>query len=259
MAAGFGLPPVDNSMLPQRKRLKLPKDPGQRACRCGSKKVYKECCGLHHSGRSYPATPDAVLRTRYAAMHWNAKQFLYDSTVPDAVTPELKKATTRSLKENSFVGMKLLRVPDDKAMEEEMNKLAEVRKEARMKRKAGLQGKLEAAGLAKPCAVVEAAAAPVPEEDVDDVPAEVIPDEINLTMRTWYFKKTDPDRVICTITEKCLMRRIDDRWLLVEVLDTDTSTFRQASPPPTLSLSLGLTPNPTLSLGLTPHPPYPYP
>uniref|UniRef100_A0A7S1N8V5 YchJ-like middle NTF2-like domain-containing protein n=2 Tax=Eutreptiella gymnastica TaxID=73025 RepID=A0A7S1N8V5_9EUGL len=227
MAAGFGLPPVDNSMLPQRKRLKLPKDPGLRVCKCGSKKVYKDCCALHHSGRSYPTTPDAVLRTRYTALLWNAKEFLYDSTIPEGVTPELKQRTTRSLKENAFVEMKILRVPDDKENKEEMEKLAEVRRAARMKRKAGLSSKLEVAGLARPSAAVEEKPAPVPEQDVEDDLDDEIPEELTLSMRTWYFKKNDPDRVVYTITEKCLMRRVDDRWLLAEVLETDNNTFRQ--------------------------------
>ncbi|WP_198651743.1 YchJ family metal-binding protein [Salinicola sp. RZ23] len=68
--------------------------PATSPCPCGSGRNYADCCQPHHLGETLPATPEALMRSRYSAFALgNLGYYLYHTWDPDtrdkALTPEL--------------------------------------------------------------------------------------------------------------------------------------------------------------------------
>ena len=54
-------------------------------CPCGSEKTYAQCCGVYHSGKMLAPSPEALMRSRYAAFAKNQMQYLRDTTDPQTL------------------------------------------------------------------------------------------------------------------------------------------------------------------------------
>jgi SEC-C motif-containing protein len=52
-------------------------------CPCGSQKPFSECCGPALSGASQPATPEALMRSRYTAFAMHDVDYIYKTIAPD--------------------------------------------------------------------------------------------------------------------------------------------------------------------------------
>lgn len=52
-------------------------------CPCGSQKPFSECCGPALSGASLPATPEALMRSRYTAFAMHDVDYIYKTIAPD--------------------------------------------------------------------------------------------------------------------------------------------------------------------------------
>ena len=73
-------------------------------CPCDSGKPYKECCFMLHMEKQNPATPEALMRSRYAAYVMKKADYLLYSWHPDTRPTEL------DLKDDSakWVGLTVL-------------------------------------------------------------------------------------------------------------------------------------------------------
>ncbi|MCW8127118.1 YchJ family protein [Microbulbifer halophilus] len=60
----------------------------QSACPCGSGKPLDECCDLYLSGRAYPNTAEALMRSRFCAFARGDAPYLRKTWHPD-ICPEL--------------------------------------------------------------------------------------------------------------------------------------------------------------------------
>lgn len=47
--------------------MKTPQNTSFHVCPCGSQVNYDQCCGSYISGRKFPETPEALMRSRYTA------------------------------------------------------------------------------------------------------------------------------------------------------------------------------------------------
>ncbi|WP_250461064.1 YchJ family protein [Microbulbifer litoralis] len=63
----------------------------QSPCPCGSGKPMDECCGLYLSGRAYPGTAEALMRSRFCAFIRGDVSYLRKTWHPDNC-PELNLA-----------------------------------------------------------------------------------------------------------------------------------------------------------------------
>lgn len=60
-------------------------------CPCCSGKTYQQCCELYHSGKTYPNTAEALMRSRYSAYCLGKLAYLKKTWHPDTcpeLTPE---------------------------------------------------------------------------------------------------------------------------------------------------------------------------
>jgi SEC-C motif-containing protein len=61
----------------------MPNRPGPNAaCPCHSGKKYKRCCSSFHDGAP-PPTPEALMRSRYAAYALHLVDYIVETTAPD--------------------------------------------------------------------------------------------------------------------------------------------------------------------------------
>ncbi len=54
-------------------------------CPCGSSHSYLECCARFISGESLPATPEELMRSRYAAYHQHEFEYIRDTMLAPAL------------------------------------------------------------------------------------------------------------------------------------------------------------------------------
>lgn len=66
---GFGLTPPTFEDTVSKFRTRMPEDPDNQDCPCGTGKLYKDCCAPFHRGEPCTTTTD-VLRSRYSAFSW---------------------------------------------------------------------------------------------------------------------------------------------------------------------------------------------
>ena len=56
--------------------------PADTPCACGSKIAYGSCCMPFHTGEALPATPSAVVRSRFSALTYSLPDFIINTTSP---------------------------------------------------------------------------------------------------------------------------------------------------------------------------------
>jgi len=81
--AGFGAPKPAPKTLEEMVRdmgNRLPKDPAETRCACGSGESYAACCRPFHVGDQQTTTPEAALRARWTAFAYRLPIFIIDST-----------------------------------------------------------------------------------------------------------------------------------------------------------------------------------
>jgi SEC-C motif-containing protein len=66
---GFGLPPPTLEETVSKFPTRIPEDPDNQDCPCGTGKLYKDCCAPFHRGEPCLSTTN-VLRSRYSAFSW---------------------------------------------------------------------------------------------------------------------------------------------------------------------------------------------
>eukprot|EP00667_Euglena_gracilis_P011977 EG_transcript_12275 len=76
---GFGPPKVVKP-----KPVKKPEE--EEPCPCCSGTAYGLCCQSYHQGKAVPATPEALLRSRYAAFAKKKRDFIRTTTDPEHLT-----------------------------------------------------------------------------------------------------------------------------------------------------------------------------
>ena len=86
-------------------------------CRCGSGRPYPACCQPWHNGRPAP-TPEALLRSRYAAYALGKAAYIMRTTHPDS--PHWQRETAvwqRDIlafcRQTDFIGLQILVVGED--------------------------------------------------------------------------------------------------------------------------------------------------
>ncbi len=77
-------------------------------CRCGSKKLYAECCGPYHEGQEVP-TALALMRSRYCAYALGLVDYILETSLP----PPLKKDIESFCKETVFKGLEILEATEN--------------------------------------------------------------------------------------------------------------------------------------------------
>jgi SEC-C motif-containing protein len=87
--------------------------PPPRDCPCHSGLRYNACCAPFHEGAREAPTPEALMRSRYAAFALGLGEYLVRtlaSTHPDLGTPreELARALGRARAQQRFVGLRIL-------------------------------------------------------------------------------------------------------------------------------------------------------
>lgn len=80
-------------------------------CLCGSESLYKNCCQPYHEGR-LPATPEALMRSRYSAYALGNVRYIMETTHPDSpYYQKNKSAWIKSLKtyttQTAFIGLQV--------------------------------------------------------------------------------------------------------------------------------------------------------
>lgn len=86
-------------------------------CPCHSGLRYAACCGPAHEGRE-PATPEALMRSRYAAFALGLGEYLVRtlaSSHPDARLPakDLARELSRAKSTQRFLGLRILAARED--------------------------------------------------------------------------------------------------------------------------------------------------
>lgn len=89
-------------------------------CPCRSKRPYRECCEVWHNGRSAP-TPEALMRSRFAAYALGKVSYIMRSTHPQSPHYRQDKAAWRRelkafCRQTDFVGLQILGVGADWVM-----------------------------------------------------------------------------------------------------------------------------------------------
>ncbi|MDV6373462.1 YchJ family protein [Deinococcus arenicola] len=64
--------------------------PPFKSCPCGSGHSYGHCCGPAHDGTRPPATPEALMRSRYSAYALGNAAYVLATWHPDTRPPELE-------------------------------------------------------------------------------------------------------------------------------------------------------------------------
>lgn len=83
------------------------------ACPCHSGAKYKRCCGPFHGGGARAPTPEALMRSRYAAYALGLVEYVIDTTDPDGPQASRdRRAWTKDVEgfvaRTRFVGLEVL-------------------------------------------------------------------------------------------------------------------------------------------------------
>jgi SEC-C motif-containing protein len=79
---GFGAAPPSLDEVAQKFKTRLPEDPDNLPCPCGSGDVYASCCAPYHRREKLPETPLRVLQSRYSAFAWRLVPYIIETTHP---------------------------------------------------------------------------------------------------------------------------------------------------------------------------------
>ena len=93
----------------------------KKTCPCHSGALYTACCGPLHSGERRAATPEALMRSRYAAFARGLGDYLVDTLAsdhPDRSVPreELVRALSRARDTQRFLGLAIERAEGDEVV-----------------------------------------------------------------------------------------------------------------------------------------------
>lgn len=90
-------------------------------CPCSSGKPYKECCKPRHDGTRPAETPEALMRSRYAAFALGLGEYLVDTLARDHDDRKLpREALVRELSRvkdrQRFMGLRIVEAKDDEVV-----------------------------------------------------------------------------------------------------------------------------------------------
>lgn len=90
----------------------------KKACPCHSGLEYRTCCGPFHAGAAAP-TPEALMRSRYAAFALGLGEYLVDTQSP-APEPrdEAIRTLSRAKETQRFLGLRIVHARADEAQGE---------------------------------------------------------------------------------------------------------------------------------------------
>lgn len=83
-------------------------------CRCHSRKRAKRCCGPYHEGKAAP-TPEALMRSRYAAYAQGLVDYVIDTTDPTGPQWQERQAFAAQIRQfceqTDFQGLTIVEAP----------------------------------------------------------------------------------------------------------------------------------------------------
>lgn len=77
-------------------------------CPCGTGKTYVECCQPYHDGEADAPTPEALMRSRYAAYALKLIDYLEDTLDPQTSEDFDREATRKWAEESTFEKLEVL-------------------------------------------------------------------------------------------------------------------------------------------------------
>ena len=77
-------------------------------CPCCSNLAYENCCEPFHKNQDIPATPEALMRSRYAAYALHLIDYLIETTHPDIRHLHLKKDIEKWSKQNYWLKLEII-------------------------------------------------------------------------------------------------------------------------------------------------------
>jgi SEC-C motif-containing protein len=90
-----------------------------RDCPCHSGKRYKACCEPLHARQHTAETPEALMRSRYAAFALGLGGYLVETLAsdhPDRAEPDLERALSRVRERQRFLGLRILFAEGDEVL-----------------------------------------------------------------------------------------------------------------------------------------------
>src|SRR4051812_12190098 len=91
---------------------------GPRDCPCFSSLRYTACCAPFHRGERQPESPEALMRSRYAAFALGLADYLVSTLAPDHSDLEiprdvLLRELSRARERQRFLGLKILHTEEN--------------------------------------------------------------------------------------------------------------------------------------------------
>ncbi len=83
-------------------------------CPCGSILAYINCCEPFHTGKVNPATPEAMMRSRYAAYTLHLIDYLIATTHPETRGLHVKKDIENWSKQNLWLKLEIISAVNNK-------------------------------------------------------------------------------------------------------------------------------------------------
>lgn len=77
-------------------------------CYCGSEKILSLCCEPYILGKSFPATPEQLMRSRYSAFVTRNVNYLLATLAIEKHKPNEKAKLTESIKGTKWLGLKVI-------------------------------------------------------------------------------------------------------------------------------------------------------
>jgi len=82
----------------------------QLPCPCGSGTKFGECCKPFLTGKAYPQTAEALMRSRFTAYVARNADYIYETTHPDTRTRQLEDELRYSIHRPDWVGLRIVSV-----------------------------------------------------------------------------------------------------------------------------------------------------
>ena len=82
-------------------------------CYCGQSKPYSECCGVYHSGKTWPTSPELLMRARYAAYAAHQVDFIEKTNDPTSKDQFDKAAAEAWSKKSLWKGLEIVAAQGD--------------------------------------------------------------------------------------------------------------------------------------------------
>lgn len=78
-------------------------------CHCNSQKKFNACCRPYLSGKAHPRTPEALMRSRYAAFCTGDVEYLVATCHPSRRQPGQARMIARTCRQTRWLGLKILK------------------------------------------------------------------------------------------------------------------------------------------------------